>query len=94
MLTALEETSLDDVNSVNLKIMRTIKEFVSVELANGVMSTFEPIKSFIKICDKYEAPIEKLISKNQVNDWCSKKTHGKITEIIVIIITIRKRKKI
>ena len=40
MLTALEETSLDDVNSVNLKIMRTIKEFGSVELANGVMSTF------------------------------------------------------
>ena len=40
ILTALEETSLDDVNSVNLKIMRTIKEFGSVELANGVMSTF------------------------------------------------------
>ena len=82
MLTALEETSLDDVNSVNLKIMRTIKEFVSVELANGVMSTFEPIKSFVKVCDKYEAPIEQLISKAQVNDWCSQKTHGKITEII------------
>ena len=82
MLTALEEASLDDVNNVNLKLMRTIKEFVTVELANGVMSTFEPIKSFVKICDKYEAPIEQLISKVQVNDWCSKKTHGKITEII------------
>ena len=46
------------------------------------MSTFDPIKSFLKVCDKYEAPIEKLISKNQVNEWCSKKTHEKINEIL------------
>ena len=82
MLSTLETTSLDNLNSINLKLKDIIKEFVSVELANGVMSTFEPIKSFIKICDKYEAPIEKLLSKNQVNEWCSKKTHEKITEII------------
>ena len=46
------------------------------------MSKFTPIKSFTKMCDKYEAPIEKLISLEQVNEWCSKKTHGKITEIL------------
>ena len=82
MVSTLENPSLEDINNINLKLMRSIKEFVSVEIANGVMSTFEPIKSFIKVCDKYEAPVEQLISKNQVNDWCSKKTHGKITEII------------
>ena len=82
MVSALEESSIDNLNNVNYKLMQLIKNFVSVELANGVMSTFDPIKSFIKICDKYEAPIEKLISKNQVNDWCSQKTHGKIPEII------------
>ena len=82
MISTLEESSLDNLNSVNYKLMQTIKNFVSVELANGVMSTFEPIKSFTKICDKYEAPIEQLLSANQVNEWCSKKTHGKITEII------------
>ena len=82
MLSTLEESSLSDLNNVNLKIIEKIKEFVSVELANGVMSTFDPIKSFIKVCDKYEAPIEKLISKDQVNEWCSQKTHGKITEIL------------
>ena len=82
MLSTLEESSLSDLNNVNLKIIEKIKGFVSVELANGVMSTFDPTKSFIKVCDKYEAPIEKLISKNQVNEWCSKKTHGKITEIL------------
>lgn len=82
MVSTLEATSLDNLNNINLKLKNIIQEFVSVELANGVMSTFDPIKSFVKICDKYEAPIEKLLSKNQVNDWCSKKTHGKITEII------------
>ena len=82
MLSTLESSSLDNLNSINLKIIEKIKNFVSVELANGVMSIFEPIKSFSKVCDKYEAPIEKLISKKQVNDWCSKKTHGKITEIL------------
>ena len=53
MLTALEEISLDNVNNINLKIMKAIKEFVSVELANGVMNTFDAIKSFVKVCDKY-----------------------------------------
>lgn len=82
MISTLETTSLDNLNNLNLKLKDIIKEFVSVEMANGVLSTFDPIKSFVKICDKYESPIEKLLSKNQVNDWCSKKTHGKITEII------------
>ena len=62
--------------------MNLIKNFVSMELANVVMSTFDLIKSFIKICDKYEPPIEKLISKNQVNKWFSDKTNGKINKII------------
>ena len=73
MVSALEETSLESLNTVNYELIKTIKDFVSVELANGVMSTFEPIKSFIKICDKYEAPIEKLVSVDQLNEWCSKK---------------------
>ena len=46
------------------------------------MTVFDPIKSFLKICDKYEAPVEKLISLEQVNEWCAEKTHGKITEIL------------
>ena len=82
MVSTLEESSLDNLNNVNYKLMNLMKNFVSAELANGVMSTFDPIKSFVKICDKYEAPLEKLISKNQVNKWCSDKTHGKINEII------------
>ena len=82
MISTLESSTLDNLNNINLKIIDKIKNFVSVELANGVMSRFDPIKTFSKVCDKYEAPIEKLVSKKQVNDWCSKNTHGKITEII------------
>ena len=82
MVSTLGESSIDTLNSVNYKLLQLIKNFVSVEIANGVMSTFDPIKSFAKICDKYEAPIEKLISVNQVNEWCSQKTHGKIPKII------------
>ena len=82
MISTLESLNLDNLNNINIKIKNIIKNFVSVEMANGVMSTFDPIKSFLKVCDKYEAPIEKLISKNQVNEWCSKKTHGKINEIL------------
>ena len=82
MISTLEASTLDNLNNINLKIIEKIKKFVTVELANGVMSRFDPIKSFLKVCDKYEAPIEKLVSKKQVNDWCSKNTHGKITEII------------
>ena len=68
MVSALEATSLENLNSINYQLMYTIRDFVSVELAlaNGVMSTFEPIKSFVKICDKYEAPIERLICVSQV----------------------------
>ena len=82
MISTLESSTLDNLNNINLKIIDKIKNFVTVELANGVMSRFEPIKAFSKVCDKYQAPIEKLVSKKQVNDWCSKNTHGKITEII------------
>ena len=82
MLLALQVQSLDNLNGINLRIIQTLKAFTTVELANGVMTVFDPIKSFLKICDKYEAPVERLISVNQVNEWCSEKTHGKITEIL------------
>ena len=82
MLSTIQAESLSELNSVNLQLIETIKKFTTVELANGVMTIFDPIKSFLKICDKYEAPVEKLVSLEQVNEWCDKKTHGKITKIL------------
>ena len=82
MLSTLQAESLSELNSVNVQLIEIINKFTTVELANGVMTIFDPIKSFLKVCDKYDAPVEKLVSLEQVNDWCAEKTHGKVTEIL------------
>ena len=82
MVSALEATSLENLNTINLNLLQIIKQFETVEIANGVMTKFDPTKMFLKVCIKYEAPIEPLISVNQVNEWCAEKTHGKITNIL------------
>ena len=82
MMTALEVSTIENLNNINFQLIKTIKKFNTTELANAVMSRIVPIKSFKKMCDKYEAPVERLISVQQVNGWCKKKTHGKIDKII------------
>ena len=82
MVSALEATSLENLNTINLNLLKIIKQFETVEIANGVMTKFDPTKMFLKVCIKYEAPIEPLISAEQVNEWCAEKTHGKITNIL------------
>ena len=82
MIEALRNTNIETLNSINYKILETFKEFKTVEIANAVMSKFTPLQEFMKISEKYCAPLERLISANQVNNWCNKKTHGKITKII------------
>ena len=46
------------------------------------MTKFTPLNNFCNIAEKYSAPIEPLISVEQVNNWCSNKTHGKINKIL------------
>ena len=82
MVSALETTSLDNLNNINLNILQSIRQFETVEIANGVMTKFDPTLMFLKICIKYEASIFPLVSVEQVNEWCSEKTHGKITKIL------------
>ena len=82
MMTALEASTIENLNNINFQLIKTIKKFNTTELANAVMTRIVPIKSFVKMCDKYEAPVEKLISLEQVNGWCKKKTHGKIDKIL------------
>ena len=82
MIEVLQNTNIETLNSINYKILETIKGFKSVEIANAVMSKFTPLQEFMKISEKYCAPFERLISANQVNNWCNEKTHGKITKII------------
>ena len=82
MISALEATSLENLNNINLNILQSIRQFETVEIANGVMTKFNPTLMFLKICIKYEASIFPLVSVEQVNEWCSEKTHGKITKIL------------
>ncbi len=85
MLDLLEADSLDDLNDINYEIISVAKRFKTIDIANAVMSRFTPLKDFIAIAKKYLAPVEPLVSAEQVNDWCSNKTHGKIKKIIDIL---------
>ena len=82
MLDVLQYENIDDLNKVNLQILSIVKDFSTIDIANAVMTRFNPLKEFNLIADKYLAPIEPLISVEQVNNWCKNKTHGKIDKIL------------
>ena len=82
MLKTLQNEDIDKLNYINYEILEFLQKFKTVEIANAVMSKFTPIQKFCEIAEKYFAPQEQLVSAEQVNNWCSEKTHGKITQII------------
>ena len=82
MVQTLQGADLDKLNYINYEILDIFQKFETVEIANAVMSRFTPLKEFTEIAEKYCAPLEQLISVQQVNNWCSEKTHGKITKIL------------
>ncbi len=53
-----------------------------VVIVNGILTKVSLKKEFEKICKKYEAGILPLINVEQINNWCSEKTNGKIKKII------------
>ena len=82
MIQALQNEDIDSLNSINYEILEIIKNFKTIEIANAIMSKFDPLESFLEISENYCAPYEKLISADQVNNWCYEKTHGKIKKIL------------
>ena len=82
MLLALENKSLDELNEINLEILKATKDFSTIEIANAIMTAFSPKQNFVDIALKYESTIETLKSVTQVNNWCNLKTHGKIQKIL------------
>ena len=82
MLDVLQSTNLEELNEINYEILKTFKRFSTIEIANAVMTKFTPLEDFCTTADKYSAPIEPLESLEQVNKWCSDKTHGKIPKIL------------
>ena len=82
ILDLLQTDSIDELNEINYQILKALNSFGTIDIANAVMTRFTPLEEFINIAQKYLAPIEPLKSAEQVNDWCSNKTHGKINQII------------
>ena len=82
MLLVLENKDLDELNSINTEILNIAKDLTTIEIANAIMTAFTPRKNFSSIASKYQSTVESLKSVAQVNNWCNKKTHGKITKIL------------
>ena len=82
MLDLLQADSLDELNNINEKILAQFKKFSTIEIANAVMTKFNPLEEFANIAKNYLSTIEPLESVEQVNNWCSNKTHGKIDKIL------------
>lgn len=82
MLKALSSDELLDLNKINLGILKAVKQFTSIEIANAVFTNFKPINKFTNMAYTYEATIQGLRDAAQINDWCDAKTHGKIKKII------------
>lgn len=82
MLETLQAETIEDLNKINYEILSSFKGFTTIDIANAVMTRFTPLNSFTSIAEKYSAPIEPLVNVQQVNDWCSNKTHGKIKKIL------------
>lgn len=82
MLETLQAETIEDLNKINYEILSSFKGFTTIDIANAVMTRFIPLNSFTSIAEKYSAPIEPLVNVQQVNDWCSNKTHGKIKKIL------------
>ena len=83
MISALGGKSLEELNKINMKILKEAKKFSTVEIANAIMTKINPNKNFIASGQKYGASIQTLKSVSQVNSWCNAKTHGKIKKILI-----------
>ena len=82
MLDLLQSDTIEELNEINYKIISLFKEFTTIEIANAIMTKFTPLEDFSNIAQEYLAPVEPLESVEQVNNWCSNKTHGKIDKIL------------
>lgn len=82
MLKSLSSKEINEINSINQKIIEITKKFSTCTIANGVFTSFTPLENFINSTKIYESPVEQIISEEQINEWCKEKTKGKIEKIV------------
>ena len=86
LLKLLDDKEMDEINMMNSNILKKLKNNSSLEIANAIMSKLSPLNSFTNIAkNTYDSEILPLKNVNQVNKWCDKKTHGKISKIIDLL---------
>ena len=71
-----------EINRHNQKILESVMSETNLKIANAIFTTFTPNESFLQIAKKFKAYSDKLISTQQVNDWCAANTENKITQIV------------
>ena len=83
LLKLLNNKDMDEINSINFKILNISKTHSSLKIANAIICKSEPLQLFKNFArNKYYSEIFPLIRVDEINKWCSKKTHGKINKII------------
>ena len=82
MLLALGNKNLNELNKINVDVLKVSKQFSTIEIANALMTAVAPKKKFLNAVSKYEATVSELKSASQINKWCSIKTRGKIKKLI------------
>ena len=82
MVKILGSNDIMELNNINEKILEESKKFSTLDIANAIMTKCYPPNLFLSYAKLYSADIEILENVEQVNNWCSEKTHGKINKII------------
>ena len=86
MLKTLEYPGIELLNEINYQIFTTLNKISTIKIANAIMSKFSPLDSFKNVAkDNYNVEISPLKSLYQINQWCNRKTKGKIKKILDIL---------
>ena len=78
-----------DINFVNEFNKFLMNAYQDVSIENGIFTKVKPTESFKNVCNEYKAKTDSLVSANQINEWVSEKTNGKIPSIISSIDNIK-----
>jgi len=85
IIKALCNKSLKEINDINIILYSKIYNYNTVRLANAIFTQYLKDnlgKEFLNKASKYKTHIGKLEGAEQVNNWCSESTDGKITNIV------------
>lgn len=81
ILSAMEVDSFEKIKSLT-DSLDTLFPKENIVIANGIFPSSTPKEEFIKNGKEHESIIQKLDSTDTINQWCSKETNNKVTNII------------